>query len=164
MSALPAPPPSQPGFPRRSLLAATAGLAVLAAAGCTSGRSGEAAAETAGQVDRLAAQVAVQEAAVSAYAAATAADPGLGGQVAVLADQAREQLDRLRAAAPGAPSASSAGSVAPPPGGDVRGWLREQVSAAATAHAGACVDLSGAPAALLGSVAAGLRGHGAALA
>jgi hypothetical protein len=46
----------------------------------------------------------------------------------------------------------------------VRAWLREQVAAAATSHAGACVDASGARAALLGSVAAGLRGHEAALA
>ncbi|MEX5721857.1 hypothetical protein ABQ292_26260, partial [Geodermatophilus sp. WL48A] len=101
MSAPPAPPPSPPGFPRRTLLTATAGLALLATAACTPGGSGEAAGATDGQVDRLAAQVAVQEAAVAAYDAATAADPALGGQVAVLAEQAREQLERLRAAAPG---------------------------------------------------------------
>jgi hypothetical protein len=46
----------------------------------------------------------------------------------------------------------------------VRGWLREQVASAAASHAEACLDASGARAALLGSVAAGLRGHETALA
>ena len=46
----------------------------------------------------------------------------------------------------------------------LRGWLRERVSAAAGAHAAACVEQTGARAALLGSIAAGLRGHEAALA
>ncbi|MGK5112206.1 hypothetical protein MY520_09365, partial [Geodermatophilus sp. CPCC 205506] len=61
-------------------------------------------------------------------------------------------------------SASASAAAAPPAGGDVRGWLRDQVSAAADAHAAACVEQTGARAALLGSIAAGLRGHEAALA
>ncbi|MCW2741550.1 MAG: hypothetical protein JWR45_1972, partial [Blastococcus sp.] len=36
---------------------------------------------------------------------------------------------------------------------------RGQVAAAATSHAAACLDQSGARAALLGSIAAGLRGQ-----
>ena len=68
------------------------------------------------------------------------------------------QLKRLKAAAPGA--GSSASTSAPVPAGtDARAWLRDQVAAAATSHAAACVDLSGARAALLGSIAAGLRGQ-----
>jgi hypothetical protein len=46
----------------------------------------------------------------------------------------------------------------------VRTWLREQVTGAAASHAAACARQTGARAALLGSVAAGLRGHEAALA
>ena len=38
-------------------------------------------------------------------------------------------------------------------------WLRGQVAAAATSHAAACLEQSGARAALLGSIAAGLRGQ-----
>jgi hypothetical protein len=38
-------------------------------------------------------------------------------------------------------------------------WLRGQVAAAADSHATASVDQSGARAALLGSIAAGLRGQ-----
>jgi hypothetical protein len=156
--------PAPAGFPRRRLLTGTAGLALLLA-GCTSGGSGAAAGETtAAQEDRLAAQVPVQEAVVAAYDAALAADPALGGTVPDLPGQAREQLERLRAAAPGATAASSSVPPGPPAGTDVRAWLRDQVSAAATAHAAACVEASGAAAALLGSLAAGLRGHAAALA
>ena len=150
------------GFSRRRLLAGATGLALLAA-GCTSGGSGGTAAETAGADDRLAAQVPVQESVVAAYEAAGAADPALGGEVAPLAEQARTQLDRLRKAAPEATSPATAAATAPP-GGDVRGWLRGQVAAAAESHATACVDSAGARAALLGSLAAGLRGHEAALA
>jgi hypothetical protein len=106
----------------------------------------------------------VQAALVAAYDAAAAADPALGGAVAPLAEQARTQLERLRDAAPAATASASAPAPAPPAGGDVRGWLRGQVAAAATSHTGACVDTAGARAALLGSVAAGLRGHEAALA
>ncbi|SFO85792.1 hypothetical protein SAMN05660464_1277 [Geodermatophilus dictyosporus] len=176
MSAPPA-PPVPAGFSRRGLLAGAAGLALLAAtAGCTPGSSGEAARETAEQVDRLAAQVAVQEAVVAAYAAAGTADPALRAELAVPADQARDQLDRLREAAPSSAASSSAASsgrasstaaapaLAPPAGGDVRAWLREQIGTAATSHATACVEVTGARAALLGSVAAGLRGHETALA
>ncbi|SHG98846.1 hypothetical protein [Geodermatophilus nigrescens] len=170
---------SPAGFSRRRLLAGAAGLALLAA-GCTAGDGGGAAAQTSAQDDRLAAQLPVQEAVVAAYDAAVAADPALGGEVAPLAEQARTQLERLRAAAPGAAASSSgssssgssssgasssgASAPAPPAGGDVRGWLREQVAAAAAGHAAACVEATGARAALLGAVAAGLRGHEAALA
>jgi hypothetical protein len=170
--------PAPAGPSRRRLLTGTAGLALLLA-GCTSGGSGAAAEEAGPQEDRLAAQVPVQEAVVAAYDAAVAADPALGGAIPDLPGQAREQLDRLRAAAPGAtassssvpsssdPSSSDPSSPAPPgppAGADVRAWLRDQVSGAATAHAAACVEASGAGAALLGSLAAGLRGHAAALA
>ena len=154
---------SPAGFPRRRLLAGAAGLALLAA-GCTAGDGGGAAAQTSAQDDRLAGQVPVQESLVDAYAAAAAADPALGGEVAPLAEQARTQLERLRAAAPGATSSAPPAGPVPPAGGDVRAWLREQVAAAAAAHTAACVEASGARAALLGSVAAGLRGHEAALA
>ncbi|MGY1735470.1 hypothetical protein [Geodermatophilus sp. SYSU D00684] len=156
------PSPTPAGFPRRRLLAGTAGLALLLA-GCTSGDSGEAARETAAQQDRLAGQVAVQEAVVAAYDAAVAADPAFGGTIADLTGQAQEQLERLRAAAPGA-TPSPPSPPAAPAGGDLRAWLREQVGAAAAAHAAACVEVPGAGAALLGSIAAGLRGHAAALA
>jgi hypothetical protein len=101
---------------------------------------------------------------VAAYDAAAATDPALGSRVAPLAEQARAQLERLRAAVPAASASASPPVPAPPAGGDVRSWLREQVGAAASSHAVACVDASGARAALLGSVAAGLRGHQAALA
>ncbi|MGY1705732.1 hypothetical protein ACI79C_14280 [Geodermatophilus sp. SYSU D00697] len=161
-SSLPAPR----AFSRRTLLVASAGVA-LAAAGCT-GDAGEPAVSTE-QADRLAAQVTVQESLVAAYAAATAADAALGGEVAELSAQAGAQLDRLRAAAPSptssaAPSSSPAPGATPPPGADVRGWLRQQVAAAAGSHADAGVDQSGPRAALLGSIAAGLRGHEVALA
>ncbi|MGY1667690.1 hypothetical protein [Geodermatophilus sp. SYSU D00696] len=157
---------SPAGFSRRRLLAGAAGLAMLAA-GCTSGGSAGGAAgagRTAAQDDRLAGQLPVQEAVVAAYDAAAAADPALGGRVAPLAGQARTQLDRLRAAVPTATATATAPPPAPPAGTDVTGWLREQVAAAAASHAGACLEVSGGRAALLGSVAAGLRGHEAALA
>ncbi len=154
---------SPAGFSRRRLLAGATGLALLAA-GCTSGGQDDAAAETAAQDDRVAAQVPVQESVVAAYDAAAVADPALGGRVAPLAEQARSQLERLREAVPDATSSASSPAAAPPPGADVLGWLRGQVAAAATSHATACVDAAGARAALLGSMAAGLRGHEAALA
>ncbi len=160
---------SPAGFSRRRLLAGAAGL-VLLAGGCTSGGSDGAAAQDPPEEDRVAGQVPVQEALVAAFDAAAAADPALGGQVAPLAEQARTQLERLREAAPAAPTATpsatatTSAALTPPAGADVRGWLRERVAAAAASHAGACVDASGARAALLGSVAAGLRGHEAALA
>jgi hypothetical protein len=78
--------------------------------------------------------------------------------VATLASQAGEQLRALQKAAPGTRSSSPAPSTAAPPG-DARAWLRGQVAATATSHATACLDQSGARAALLGSIAAGLRGQ-----
>jgi hypothetical protein len=157
---VPLAPPAPAGFPRRAFLAASAGLALLAA-GCTAGSSGAPAVSTE-EADRLAGQVAVQEAVVAAYAVATSADPALA--LSDLAAQAGEQLDRLRAAAPSSTSSPAASSSAPPPGGDVRTWLRQQVGGAAASHAAACARQTGARAALLGAVAAGLRGHEAALA
>ncbi|MGY1621679.1 hypothetical protein ACI789_05730 [Geodermatophilus sp. SYSU D00965] len=161
----PSPPPAPLGLSRRAFLVGSAGLA-LAVAGCTGGSDDPAVDRR--QADRLAAQVAVQEAVVAAYAAAGAADTALAGEIGELAAQAGRQLVRLRAAAPSSTSSAAASSspagATPPPGADVRGWLREQVAAAAGSHADASADQSGAPAALLGSIAAGLRGHEAALA
>ncbi len=51
-----------------------------------------------------------------------------------------------------------------PDAGTETAALREVVTAAASAHARACARQTGARAALLGSIAAGLRGHEAALA
>jgi len=153
----PLPSPRPPGFSRRTLLAASAvGLAVLSA-GCTSAPD-EGAEVTTRQADELAAQVAVQEALVTAFSAAGAADPALAAAVAELADQAGKQLATLRAAAPGG-SASAAPSAAPPSGPEAKAWLRGQVAAAASSYAAACLEQSGARAALLGSIAAGLRGQ-----
>ncbi len=167
MTAMTPPPASRlPGLSRRTLLAGfvgTAGLALLAT-GCTSEDGDGGPALSPAQADQLAAQVAVQEAVVAAYAAAAAADPALGGQLTPQAEQASAQLEGLRAAAPGATSSASAAPAGPPPGSDVRGWLREQVGAAAGAHEAACADQVAARAALLGSVAAGLRGQEAVLA
>lgn len=156
MSTLAVPGPR--GLSRRTLLAASAaGLAVLAV-GCTSDPPAERERVTSEQADRLLEQVAVQETLVAAFTAAGAADPALAGQVAELAAQAGEQLDRLRAAAPGAtPSAASPGT--PPSPAEARSWLRAQVATAASSHAAACVEQSGARAALLGSITAGLRGQ-----
>jgi hypothetical protein len=96
---------------------------------------------------------------VAAYAAAGAADPALKAAVADLATQANEQLAALRAAAPGARSAAAASTSPAAVGTNARAWLREQVKAAAASHATACLGQSGARAALLGSIAAGLRGQ-----
>jgi hypothetical protein len=162
MSPMPAPRP--PGFSRRTLLAASAaGLAVLAT-GCSSPPADEREKVTSEQADELAAQVAVQEALVAAFTAAGAADPGLAAEVTDLAAQVADQLDRLQAAAPGSTASAAASSAAPPPAPGTRGWLRAQVSEAATSHETACVNQSGARAALLGSIAAGLRGSEARLA
>jgi hypothetical protein len=165
MAGMAAPPASPVRLTRRSFLAvSTAGLA-LAAAGCTSGDDDAGEPVTAAQVDALAAQVAAQDALVAAYAAAATADAALGREVAELAGQAGRQLDRLRAASPGSGASGSAGPATPPEvEPDVRGWLRRQVAAAADSHAAACAEQTGARAALLGSVAAGLRGHTARLA
>ncbi len=156
MSSLPSPGPR--GFSRRTLLATSAAGLALLAAGCTSSPTEPRERVTGEQADQLLGQVGVQETLVAAYTAAGAADPALAGDVAELAAQAGEQLARLRAAAPGAtPSAVSPGT--PPSPGEARSWLRAQVAAAATSHATACVTQSGARAALLGSISAGLRGQ-----
>lgn len=165
------PPSTVPAgaFSRRALLAG-AGILALAA-GCTSTEDKRPAVSPQ-QADRLAEQVTVQEALVAAYAAAGSADPPLAPVVADLAGQAKEQLDRLKAAAPtastspatSASASSSAAPAAPPPGADARAWLRQQVAAAATSHADACLGQVGARAALLGSIAAGLRGQDGSLA
>jgi hypothetical protein len=143
---------------RRTLLAVSAtGVAVLAA-GCTSAPAPARPPVTDKQAQALAAQVAVQEALVAAYAAAGAADPAVKAAVADLAGQADAQLKALRAAA----AAKSSAPASPSPAslrGDARSWLRGQVAATATSHATACLDQSGARAALLGSIAAGLRGQ-----
>jgi len=172
--------PASPGFSRRRLLAATsaAGLALLAA-GCTSSSGSTPARDrvTDRQADALAAQVTVQEGVVAAYAAATpalsAADAALGAELATLAGQAGAQLARLRAASPGSGGSASGTSAraavpttaaGPPPGTDPRTWLAAQVTAAADSHAAACTGQSGARAALLGSITAGLRGQAGRLA
>jgi hypothetical protein len=166
MAVMPSPPaPPPPGFSRRTLLAGVVGAAglVLLSAGCT-GDDGGGPPLTPEQADALAAQVAVQESVVAAYATAAAADPALGGLVAPQAAQAMAQLDRLRAAAPGATSSAPAEGGEPPAGGDVRGWLRDRLDAASGAHEAACAEQVAGRAALLGSVAAGLRGQVAVLA
>jgi hypothetical protein len=157
MSVTPSPGPT--GFSRRTLLMASAAGLALLAAGCSSPPVDEREKLTSAQADVLAAQVAVQVAVVDAFASAGAADPALAGDIAELAAQAGEQLTRLRAAAPGiAPSTASTAAPAPT-GPEARAWLRGQVAAAASSHAAACADQSGARAALLGSIAAGLRGQ-----
>ena len=155
----PTPSPAPPGFSRRTLLAVSAtGLALLVS-GCTSAPADPQNVVTDKQADLFAAQVAVQKALVAAFAAAGAADPTVRTAVAELAAQAGEQLTALTAAAPRSRTAAAASSSAPAVGPDARAWLRGQVSAAATSHATACVEQSGARAALLGSIAAGLRGQ-----
>ncbi len=154
----PVPSSGPPGFSRRTLLAASAvGLALLAT-GCTSSGDDGAAGVTSEQADELAVQVAVQEGLVKAFADAGAADPALAAAVAELAAQAGTQLERLRDAAPGG-AASAAPSAGPPSGPEAKAWLRGQVAAAASSHAAACLEQTGARAALLGSIAAGLRGQ-----
>jgi hypothetical protein len=156
--------PRPPGFSRRTLLAVSATGLAFAAAGCSSPPAEPREQVTSEQADLLAAQVAVQEALVAAFTAAGAADPGLGAEVAELAAEADEQLTRLKAAAPGSSNSSAASSAAAPAAPGTRAWLRDQVAAAATSHATACLDQSGARAALLGSISAGLRGQGGRLA
>lgn len=152
-------------FSRRALLAATLAGTAAVAAGCTTASGEPADAVTPAQVDQLADQLAVQTALVDAYDRAFAASPELAAAAAVLAEQARAQLDRLRAAAPGATPGSTAasspgtaGPVVPADPVGARAFLRAEVGRAWTAHAAACPDFSGARAALLGSIAAGLRG------
>ena len=157
MSATPA--SRAPGFSRRTLLGASAAGLTLLVTGCTASPPDAREAVTSRQADELAAQVTVQEALVAAYEAAVAADPSLQGTVADLAAQAADQLDRLRAAAPGSTSSAATSAGAAPAGAGAKPWLRQQIAAAATSHATACLDQSGARAALLGSIAAGLRGQ-----
>ncbi|WP_236824529.1 MULTISPECIES: hypothetical protein [unclassified Blastococcus] len=162
MSSTPRPGPRT--LTRRTLLVASAAGLAVAATGCTSSPPvAERDTVTGAQASELAAQVAVQETLVGAYETALAADPSLAAAAGVLADQAGEQLDRLRAAAPGS-SPSATPPVDAPAGGDARAWLRTQVAAAASSHADAALGQTGARAALLGSIAAGLGGHEARLA
>ena len=157
----PIPTSRPPGFSRRTLLAASAAGLALLTAGCTSSPGDGLEQVTSEQADELSAQVAVQESLVAAYSAAGAADAGLAAAVAELEAQAGEQLKRLKAAAPGS-SASAATSASPPSlpsGPEARAWLRAEVASAAASHAAACLEQSGARAALLGSISAGLRGQ-----
>ena len=155
-----------PGLTRRALLASSAAGLALLVAGCTSSAKNPAEPVTDRQAEAMAAQVRVQAALVAAYRAAAKADPALGSATATLATQAGQQLDRLRAAAPGtrssasgSSSASSSAPPAPPAGQDAKAWLAAQVTATADSHAAACVQQVGARSALLGSIAAGLRGQ-----
>jgi hypothetical protein len=163
--------PAAGAFSRRGLLLGTLAGAALLATGCTGEPEQRADAVTPAQVDQLAAQVQVQQDLVAAYDRALATAPELAASATGLADQARAQLDRLRAAAPGTATSSSAAASgaapapdAPPDARGAREWLRTRVVAAADAHAAACPSFSGARAALLGSVAAGLRGQAGQLA
>jgi len=148
-------------FDRRTLLTAALAGTALVAAGCTGGSGDDADAVTPAQVDQLAAQVQAQEALVAAYDQAFTAAPELAAVATPLAQQARAQLERLRAAAPGSPASSTASAppVAPLDAAGARAYLRGQVAAAADSHATACPGFTGARAALLGSIAAGLRGQ-----
>jgi hypothetical protein len=157
--------PFRQPFTRHTLLVGALAGTALAAVGCTRGDQDPADAVTPAQVDQLADQVRAHEVLVTAYDRAFAAAPELGVAAAPLADQARAQLDRLRGAAPGAGSTAGGPPAAGTPGGPpadtvgARAWLRAQVAATADAHAAACVAMSGGRAALLGSIAAGLRGQ-----
>jgi hypothetical protein len=147
------------GFPRRTLLVASAAGVAALVAGCSSPPADEREKVTSEQADELAGQVTVQQTLVAAFAAAAAADPGLAAEVADLAAQAELQLERLQDAAPGSSASASPPADPAPASPGTRGWLRGQVAAAAASHATACLDQSGARAALLGSIAAGLRGQ-----
>lgn len=161
LSAPSSPPlPWSRGFSRRTLLAASAAGVALLAVGCTSSPGAdEQELVTSEQADLLADQVAAQAALVAAIEAAGTADPALAAAVADLTTEAGTQLERLRAAAPDSPASGSPTGGGPPSPAEARPWLRAQVAATATSHAAACVEQSGARAALLGSIAAGLRGH-----
>jgi hypothetical protein len=155
----PIPAPRPPGFSRRTLLAASAAGLALIATGCSSPAADEREKVTSEQAASLALQVAVQQTLVAAFDAAGAVDPALATEVATLAAQAAEQLDRLQAAAPGSTASAPPSADPPPAAPGTRAWLRTRVAAAATSHGAACLDQSGARAALLGSIAAGLRGQ-----
>jgi len=153
-----------PGLTRRALLASSAAGLALLVAGCTASGKNPAEPVTDRQAEAMAAQVRVQAALVSAYRAAAKADSALGSVTATMATQAGQQLDRLRAAAPGTRSSASGSSSssappAPAAGQDAKAWLAAQVTATADSHAAACVQQVGARSALLGSIAAGLRGQ-----
>jgi hypothetical protein len=160
----PLPAPRPPEFSRRTLLAVSAAGLALLVPGCSSPEADEREKVTSEQADSLAAQVAVQQTLVAAFTAAGAADPALAAEVAAMADQAQRQLERLQAAAPGSTVSAAPSTEAPPAAPGTRAWLRTQVTTAATSHTTACLDQSGARAALLGSIAAGLRGQDARLA
>ncbi|MCZ2838940.1 hypothetical protein [Modestobacter sp. VKM Ac-2985] len=162
MSGLLPAPPAAGTFTRRSLLVATLAGTALVAIGCTGSPGDVTDAVTPAQVDQLAAQVRVQEAVVTAYDQAVSSAPELAASLTPLAAQALAQLDRLRAAAPGDPgttAASTSGVAAPTDPTEARAWLRNLVGTAAATHAAACPDFTGGRAALLGSIAAGLRGQ-----
>ncbi|SDO26787.1 Tat (twin-arginine translocation) pathway signal sequence [Klenkia soli] len=164
MSTRPAHPATTGTPTRRSFLVGVGVLPVLAVVSACTGTAPGADAVTPAQVDRLAGQVAVQQQLVAAYATAFAAAPELATAATDLADQAQAQLDRLRDAAPsvtGSPTAASSTAASPSasPSGAPRADLRAQVAAAADSHATACLEFTGARAALLGSIAAGLRGQ-----
>ncbi|SDG76659.1 hypothetical protein [Klenkia brasiliensis] len=171
MSTRPARPATAGAFTRRSLLVAAGAVPLLGAlAGCTDPAPG-ADAVTPQQVDRLAGQLAVQEELVAAVSAALAAAPDLAAAAPALADQCGQQLRRLQEAAPsvtgsattsasaGAPASSTASAAPSAAPADPRAELRARLAAAADSHAAACLDFTGARAALLGSIAAGLRGQ-----
>lgn len=166
MSGLLPAPPAAGTFTRRSLLIATLAGATLVSTGCTGSPGDVTDAVTPAQVDRLAAQVRVQEEVVAGYDQALSSAPDLAAALTPLAAQARAQLDRLRAAAPGdtATTAATSDAAAPTDPAEARGWLRGLVAAAAAAHAEACPEFTGGRAALLGSIAAGLRGQDGSLA
>lgn len=173
MSTRPAPPAGTVTLTRRALLVVAGAVPALGVLAACTAEAPDADAVTPAQVDRLAGQVAAQEGLVAAGAAAFAASPELAAVAAGLAGQWQEQLDRLRAAAPSvttsaAPSegtdVSAGPSSAAPAGTDPRADLRATVTATADAHAAACLEFTGARAALLGSIAAGLRGHDGVLA
>ncbi|MCZ2821989.1 hypothetical protein O2V63_16735 [Modestobacter sp. VKM Ac-2977] len=155
-------PPAAGTFSRRSLLLATLAGTALVSTGCT-GSSGDVTdAVTPAQVDRLAVQVRVQEEVVAGYDQALSSAPDLVTALTPLAAQALAQLDRLRAAAPGdtgTTAAATSGTAAPTDPAEARVWLRGVVAASAAAHAEACPEFTGGRAALLGSIAAGLRGQ-----
>ena len=160
----PTPPLAPRAFPRRTLLAVSAAGLAVAVAGCTSSPPvDERDTVTSAQADELAAQVAAQATLVRSYELAFAADPALAAAVPDLATQAQDQLARLRDAAPGSTPPSTAPPGTPPPG-EGQAWLRAQIGTAAASHAAAALGQSGGRAALLGSIAAGLRGHEARLA
>ena len=152
-------PSSAPrGFSRRTLLVASAAGLALVAAGCTSSPPDEREQVTGEQADELLGQVGVQETLVAAYTAAGAADPGARRGGRGPGRPGRRAAD----APPGRRTGRDASSTPPAPHrrpAEARPWLRAQVATAATSHATACVDQSGARAALLGSISAGLRGQ-----